>query len=166
MARFCRGLNFWYLIRAYLLSGAFLNHLKDVVFLLHWRSRLLVVQRRPGACPAAPGPSPAWSLISVPYWPSLMGGNGPIFLFLRHLIRGGQPDQAVVGDGCKVGAVGKGDGGQLLQHPLLGDFQLAPELCLALLDSGLEFQLFSTAVGPCCTLSFRCTRPALRRRWH
>ncbi len=67
----------------------------------------------------------------MPYWPSLMEATA-FFLFLRHLIGGGQPDQAVVGDGCKVGAVGKGDGGQLLQHPLLGDFQLAPELCLAL----------------------------------
>ena len=67
----------------------------------------------------------------MPYWPSLMEATAFFFSSGTSSV-GGQPDQAVVGDGCKVGAVGKGDGGQLLQHPLLGDFQLAPELCLAL----------------------------------
>ena len=60
-------------------------------------------------------------------------GNGRE-LVLWHLTGGLYAKEPGPGDRYKIRSVGKSDGRQLLQHRLLGDFQLSPQLVPACLN--------------------------------
>lgn len=75
------------------------------------------------------------------------------FLLFRQLAGRRQADASIPVDGREVSPVGKGDGGQLLEHRLLGNFQLALELFLSFSDFFRNLR-FSQVFIPDCFSSF------------
>ena len=94
MARFCRVLNLWYFICAYLLSGALVNDLKDVI-LWGLAATVLAVEHAQVLGQQLQGLDLIVHLDLRAILPLLDGGNG-LALFIRQLRGGGDADNTIL----------------------------------------------------------------------